>query len=164
MICDPSHICGNTELIPFVAQKALDLDMAGLMLETHIHPELAWSDAKQQVTPDQLSEIMENLTPRNPNVTDESGINLLGELRENINKLDTDILQIMSDRMLVAKKIGEYKKDNGVTVLQVARWDEILNSRISAGQMLGLEKEFVTKLYSLIHKESIDVQNKLMNI
>lgn len=163
LICDPSHICGNTELIPFVAQKALDLDMAGLMLETHIHPQLAWSDAKQQLTPDQLSEVIGNLKPRNADFSTEEGRNKLGELRESINKLDSDILQIMSDRMQVAKRIGEYKKENEVTVLQVARWDEILNSRISAGSMLGLEKEFVTKLYSLIHKESIDIQNKIMN-
>lgn len=164
LICDPSHICGNTELIPLVAQKALDLDMAGLMLETHIHPELAWSDAKQQLTPDQLLELIGNLKPRQSSVTDEYGLNHLGELREIINKLDGDILQIMSERMLASKKIGEFKKDKGVTVLQVARWDEILNTRISAGEMLGLEKEFVTKLYSLIHKESIDVQNKLMSL
>ncbi len=163
MICDPSHICGNTELIPLVAQKALDLDMSGLMLETHIHPDLAWSDAKQQVTPEQLELLIGNLQTRSAEVTDEIGKNVLSDLRENINKLDSDLLQMMSERMLVAKKIGEFKKNNGVTVLQVARWDEVLNTRISAGEMLGLGKDFVTKLYSLIHRESIDIQNQLMN-
>ncbi len=163
MICDPSHICGNTELIPLIAQKALDLDMAGLMLETHIHPELAWSDAKQQVTPEHLQQIIGNLQIRTATAPDEAGKNVLSELRENINRLDSDLLQMMSERMHIASKIGQFKKNNGVTVLQVARWDEVLNTRISAGEMLGLGKDFVTRLYSLIHKESIDIQNQLMN-
>lgn len=161
--CDPSHICGNTEMIPYIAQKALDLDMDGLMIETHIAPKTAWSDAKQQVTPDALAYIVKNLRVRTATSENPEFITILDQLREHINKVDDDILQVMATRMSLVKKIGEYKRDHDVTILQVNRWEEIINNRVANGEMMGMHSDFVKQLYFLIHDESIRMQTEIMN-
>lgn len=163
IICDPSHISGTRELIPLIAQKALDLDMAGLMIESHIHPDAAWSDAKQQVTPAVLGNIIENLVVRTPSTDNKSFKDTLTILREQIDHLDDEIMQKLASRMKISEKIGQYKKENNVTILQVSRWEEIVQTRITLGRAMGLSKEFTSELLKLIHNESIQVQTKVMN-
>ena len=162
IICDPSHICGNRELLGYIAQKALDLDMQGLMIESHIDPSVAWTDAKQQVTPSALVELIDRLTQRKPEVQG-AAKDILGELRAQIDKFDDVVFQKMAERMKVVEKIGNYKKDNGITILQVNRWDEILNKRIAYAKALNLSPEFAEKLLELIHSESIRKQTEIMN-
>jgi len=163
MINDPSHICGNRELLGYVAQKALDLDMQGLMIESHIDPSVAWTDAKQQVTPSALVELIERLTLRKPEIKGEQLKDKLGELRNQIDKIDDLVFQKMAERMQIVEKIGNYKKENGITILQVNRWDEILNKRIPYAKALKLSPEFAEKLLELIHSESIRKQTEIMN-
>lgn len=163
IINDPSHICGNRELLGYVAQKALDLDMQGLMIESHIDPSVAWTDAKQQVTPSALVEIIERLTLRKPEVEGSKLKDILADLRTHIDKIDDLVFQKMAERMQVVEKIGNYKKENGITILQVNRWDEILNKRIAYAKALNLSPEFAEKLLELIHSESIRKQTEIMN-
>jgi len=163
VINDPSHICGNRELIPYIAQKAFDMDMQGLIVESHIDPSVAWTDAKQQVTPQALSDILGNLVFRQAKSDDPVFEDKLAELRKDIDKLDDQIIKILSDRMKIVEKIGEYKRDNNVTILQVNRWDEIIHKRSNVAQALKLDKDFVVKMLELIHNESIRKQNEIMN-
>jgi chorismate mutase len=163
IICDPSHISGTRDLIPLIAQKALDLDMAGLMIESHIHPDAAWSDAKQQVTPSVLGNIIENLVVRSPSSANKSFKDTLTVLREQIDHLDDEIMQKLASRMKISEEIGQYKKENNVTILQVNRWEEIVETRISLGRAMGLSREFTNELLKLIHNESIQVQTRVMN-
>ncbi|MDB5116168.1 MAG: 3-deoxy-7-phosphoheptulonate synthase [Mucilaginibacter sp.] len=163
LINDPSHISGNRDLIAYVSQKALDLDMQGLMIESHIDPSVAWTDAKQQVTPTALAELIDRLTLRKPETGNAQVNDKLSELRNNIDKIDDLIIQKMAERMSIAEQIGNYKKDNNITILQVNRWDEILNKRINYGKALKLSPEFTEKLLELIHAESIRKQTEVMN-
>ena len=162
-INDPSHISGNRELIGYVSQKALDLDMQGLMIESHIDPSVAWTDAKQQVTPSALIDIIDRLTLRKPETRDAEVNDKLTELRNNIDKIDDLIIQKMAERMNIAEQIGTYKRDNNITILQVNRWDEILNKRVNYGKALKLHADFTEKLLELIHSESIRKQTEIMN-
>ena len=163
IINDPSHICGNRELIQYISQKALDLDMQGLMIESHIDPSVAWTDAKQQLTPDALAEMMDVITLRKPESRDKEFSDKLAEFRTQIDKLDDQIIQRMAERMQIVQKIGEYKRDNGVTILQVSRWDEIMNKRSAFASALKLDLNFTGKLLELIHGESIRKQTQIMN-
>lgn len=163
LINDPSHICGNRELLGYVAQKALDLDMQGLMIESHIDPSVAWTDAKQQVTPSALVELIERLTLRKAEIKGTELKDILGELRTQIDKIDDLVFQKMAERMKIVEKIGNYKKENGITILQVNRWDEILNKRTAYAKALNLSTEFAEKLLELIHSESIRKQTEIMN-
>lgn len=163
MICDPSHIAGNRDLISFVSQKALDLDMAGLMIESHINPDAAWSDAKQQVTPAALSKIIDELVVRTQTTDNKTFKDTLSILREQIDQLDDEIMQKLSARMKISEKIGQYKKENNVTILQVNRWEEIIKTRVALCRAMGLNDEFTSDLLKLIHHESIQVQTKVMN-
>jgi len=163
IICDPSHICGNRELIPYIAQKALDLDMQGLIIESHIDPSVAWTDAKQQLTPSALNDIMERLEIRKSEAGTADVKDKLAELRSQIDKIDDLLIQKVAERMQIVEKIGNYKKDNGITILQVNRWEEILNKRVTYGSALKLSKEFTEKFLELIHSESIRKQTEIMN-
>ena len=163
IICDPSHISGNRELIPYVSQKALDLDMQGLMIESHIDPSVAWTDAKQQLTPAALSDLMDRLTLRKPEVASVEVKDKLAELREKIDKIDDLVIQKMAERMKIVEQIGNHKKDNGITILQVNRWDEILQKRTNYAKALNLNPEFTEKMLELIHGESIRKQTEIMN-
>jgi chorismate mutase len=163
IINDPSHICGNRELIPYIAQKALDLDMQGLMIESHIDPSVAWTDAKQQLTPAALAELMDRLTLRKADLKDAAFVDKLAELRNQIDKIDDQIIQKMAERMGIVEKIGTYKRDSGVTILQVGRWDEIIQKRSDFAKALKLDLPFVGKLLELIHSESIRKQTEIMN-
>jgi chorismate mutase len=163
VICDPSHITGNRDLIGYISQKALDLDMQGLMIESHIDPSVAWTDAKQQVTPSALADIIDHLTLRKPETGDAKVNDKLSELRGNIDKIDDLLIQKIAERMKISEQIGSYKKDNNITILQVNRWEEILTKRINYGKALNLNPEFTEKFLELIHNESIQRQTELLN-
>ena len=163
IINDPSHICGNRELIPYVTQKAMDMDMQGLIIESHIDPSVAWTDAKQQVTPAALAELLDSVAVRKPESDNPAFEDKLAELRGQIDKLDDQIIKQIADRMKIAEKIGEFKRDNNVTILQINRWDEIVQKRIQLAKALNLSEEFTTKYLELLHNESIRKQNEVMN-
>ncbi|MDB5158815.1 MAG: 3-deoxy-7-phosphoheptulonate synthase [Mucilaginibacter sp.] len=163
LICDPSHISGNRDLIGYVSQKALDLDMQGLMIESHIDPSVAWTDAKQQVTPSALADLIDHLTLRKPETSNAQVNDKLSELRNNIDKIDDLIIQKIAERMQIAEQIGTYKKDNNITILQIGRWDEILTKRVNYGKALKLSPDFTEKLLELLHSESIRKQTEVMN-
>jgi chorismate mutase len=159
---DPSHISGNSDLIFDLSQQAMDLNFDGLIIESHRNPSEAWSDAKQQVTPDELAEILSRLiirepVPHNPKVLDE-----LGELRSIINILDDQLLVTLEQRMKVAEKIGRYKKKNNITILQSKRWEDIINKMLVKGAQKGLSKETINDIFKAIHQESIKRQNAIM--
>ncbi len=162
LISDPSHICGNRLMLQSVSQKSIDLDFGGLMLESHIDPDNAWSDAKQQVTPERLKEILEALVWRSENTTREDFVTALATLREQINHIDDELMTLIGQRMKVADKIGAYKRDNNITILQTNRWNEILDKAVSKGESLGLSKEFIIRYFDAVHLESISHQNKVM--
>jgi len=163
IINDPSHISGNRTLLQSVSQKAIDLDYDGLMLESHIDPDNAWSDAKQQVTPERLLEILDSIVWRHENIDVKEVASALDKLREQINHIDDELLQLLGQRMKIADKIGEYKKNNNITILQTNRWNEILDRATKKGEALGLSREFITKYYDSVHMESINHQNNVMN-
>ena len=163
LICDPSHICGNRTMLQNVAQKSIDLDFTGLMIESHIDPDNAWSDAKQQVTPERLLEMLGELIWRSENTDEKEFLNALAKLREQINHIDDELLMLIGQRMKIADKIGEYKKSNNITILQTNRWNDILAKAFKKGERLGLSQEFITKYFDAIHLESISHQNKIMN-
>ena len=163
VICDPSHICGNRDMIFETSQKGLDLGYDGLIIESHIDPDNAWSDAKQQVTPDVLSKIKSDLKVKTKKEDDKSYKHLLDEIREGIDDVDKEIVDIISKRIELVKKIGEFKKEQDLTTLQVDRWNEVFKSRIDWAIEKGLEKDFIEDLYKVIHLGSINVQNKIIN-
>jgi len=164
LVCDPSHISGVRSLIPSLSQIALDLNYDGLMIESHINPEEAQSDKDQQLTPDALGELLANLVVRQSSVDDVMFLNLLDELRDRINSIDERILVLVAERMSVAREIGQYKKENNMTILQVERWNDILKTRSQSGEMKELSADFVIKLCELIHEESIRHQTEIMNL
>lgn len=163
IINDPSHICGNRELIPYIAQKALDLDMQGLMIESHLDPSIAWTDAKQQVTPAALAEMVNKFTLRQPESKNEEFTDKLADLRKEIDKIDDLVIQKLAERMSITQKIGEFKRDNKVTILQVGRWDEIMSKRTAFAKALKLDVNFTEKFLELVHGESIRRQTEIMN-
>ena len=163
LICDPSHICGNRTLLQSIAQKSINLDFDGLMIESHIDPDNAWSDAKQQVTPERLAEMLDDLIWRFENTDKQEFLTALATLREQINHIDDELLTLIGQRMKIADKIGVYKRDNNITILQTNRWNEILARAFTKGENLGLSKDFITKYFDAVHLESINHQNKIMN-
>jgi chorismate mutase len=163
LINDPSHICGRRDILLEVAQKAINLDFDGLIIESHIDPDNAWSDAKQQVTPEKLGELINSIVWRKEDINSEEFHAALEKLRQQINHLDDELMQILGQRMRVAEQIGQYKKDNSITILQTNRWNEILERAFRKGEKIGLSKEFITKYFDAVHMESINHQNKIMN-
>jgi chorismate mutase len=162
VITDPSHICGNREMIPETIQKALDLEMNGLMVETHIYPTRAFTDKSQQITPETLRLIIESLVLRHESGSVEFE-NKLEELRSEIDKLDAELIEILAQRMKVVEEIGMYKKLNRITILQLKRWNHLINDRIENGIKMGLSREFITKLLETVHEEGIQRQIDVMN-
>ena len=163
LICDPSHITGKRDMIQEVSQQALDLNYDGLIIETHIDPDNAWSDAAQQVTPATLKQMFINLRVRKIS-DDESEYNQkMAKLRMQIDEFDGKLLEILGNRMKVADKIGLLKKEKNVAILQNQRWNEILGKMILEGEEKGLSNEFVMHLFKAIHQESITHQEKVIN-
>ena len=163
MICDPSHIAGRRDLIFDLSQAALDLNFEGLMIETHWDPDNAWSDAKQQVTPTRLVEIMKDLKVRKKTTEEEAYKHELNTLRAQIDVVDQTLLDTLGKRMKVAKEIGNLKLANNVAVLQNKRWNEILGKMILEGQERELSEEFILRVFKAIHQESINKQEKILN-
>jgi chorismate mutase len=149
-------------MIPATIQKALDLEMNGLMIETHYNPSKALTDKSQQITPIQLQEILSRLILRR----ETGGIefeNKLEELRSEIDKLDEELIDILARRMKVVEDIGTYKKNNKITILQLKRWNQLINERIEAGEKMGLSREFILQLMQILHEEGIQRQIDVMN-
>ncbi len=163
LINDPSHISGRRDILGDVSQKAIDLGFDGLMIETHIDPDNAWSDAKQQITPEQLATLLDGIKWRSEEITSESFHIALDKFREQINQVDDELLLLLGQRMKIAAQIGSYKKNNNVTILQTNRWNEILERAFVKGEKLSLSREFITKYLDAVHMESINLQNKIMN-
>ena len=163
LICDPSHIAGRRDILQDISQTALDLNFDGLMMETHIDPDNAWSDAAQQITPEVLVKMMEDLKIRTLTSNEADYKNKLNTLRTQIDVIDHGILETLGKRMKVAVSIGELKKQKNVAVLQTKRWNEILGNMILEGEKKGLSEEFVLKMFKAIHQESINNQEKVIN-
>jgi chorismate mutase len=163
IICDPSHIAGSREFLHEISQKAMDLNFDGLMLESHIDPDNALSDAAQQITPDELKELLSRLILRNPVASDPKLLDVLGELRQQIDIFDEHLLDLLEKRMKVAETIGQYKKENNITILQAHRWDEIVKRVMNKGQAKGLSAEMIDSVFKAIHQESINHQMRIMN-
>lgn len=162
LICDPSHISGRRDLIEEVAQRALDLDMDGLMIEAHRDPATALSDAAQQLTPSMLANLLDKLVIRDASIGDAGFEHMLSTLREVIDEIDQEMLQALGRRMQVVERIGEFKRDHSVTILQIDRWLEILRTRTQAGESLGIDRDIVVELCQLLHKASIRRQTEVM--
>lgn len=159
IICDPSHIGGRRELIAPLCQQAMDLGFDGLIVESHCCPDDAWSDAKQQVTPDVLDYILNLLVVRDEHTTTE-GIVML---RKQIDDLDNDLMDLLSKRMRVCREIGQYKKEHNMTVFQANRYNEILEKRGAQGSLLGMDPEFIANVFEGIHEESVRQQMEIIN-
>jgi len=158
MICDPSHITGARDRIAEVAQKAMDMHFDGLMIETHPRPDEAWSDAGQQITPQQLKEILAGLVVREEFTTDMSGAMQLEYLRQVMDSIDSEIIDLLAKRMELSEKMGAVKRACNMTAYQPARWREIVETRSERAQLHLLSKEFIVELYEKIHHESIRKQ------
>jgi len=163
LINDPSHICGRRDILLDVMQRAIDLDYDGLMIESHIDPDNAWSDAKQQITPERLAEMLDQIIWRKEDVNSEEYHAALEALRQKINHLDDEMMQILGQRMKIAEQIGQYKKDNNITILQTGRWNEIIERASVKGEKIGLSKEFITRYLDAVHMESINHQKKVLD-
>jgi chorismate mutase len=163
IICDPSHIAGTREYIHEISQKAMDLNFDGLMIESHIDPANALSDAAQQIMPEELKELLLRLILRSPSTSDPKLLDVLGELRQQIDIYDDYLIDLLEQRMKVSETIGHYKKENNITILQSARWDEIVKRAMVKGRSKGLSNELIDNVFKSIHQESINRQMKIMN-
>lgn len=159
IVCDPSHIAGRRDLIAPLCQQAMDLGLDGLIVESHCDPDAAWSDAKQQVTPDVLGYILSLLVIRDQTVTTEG----ISQLRQQIDELDNQLMDLLSKRMRVCREIGQYKKEHNMTVVQTKRYNEILDKRGVQGSMCGMDADFVKQIYEHIHEESVRQQIEIVN-
>jgi len=159
IICDPSHIGGRRELIAPLCQQAMDLGFDGLIVESHCSPDEAWSDAKQQVTPDVLDYILSLLVIRSETVTTEG----IAQLRGQIDELDNELMDLLAKRMRVCREIGQYKKEHNMTVYQATRYNEILDKRGAQGALCGMAPEFVARVFEQIHEESVRQQIEIIN-
>ena len=159
IVNDPSHIGGRRDLIAPLCQQAMDLGMDGLIVESHCNPENAWSDSSQQVTPDILDFILSILVIRKETQTTEN----ITALRKQIDEIDNSLIDILSKRMRISREIGQYKKEHGMTILQTARYSEILDKRGAQASLLGIDPECVKKIFESIHEESVNQQMKIIN-
>lgn len=159
IVCDPSHIGGRRDLIQPLSQQAMDLGFNGLIIESHCNPDEAWSDAKQQITPDALKEILSSLVIRDTVKTTED----LVDLRHQIDEIDDKILEILAKRMRISGEVANYKKEHAMPVLQAGRYDEILTKRSEQGSTLGMSSEFVKEVFEAIHAESVRKQMEIIN-
>lgn len=158
IICDPSHIGGKREMITTLSQRAMDLNFYGLIIESHCNPDVAWSDKDQQITPDTLGELIENIVIRDTTQTTED----LSDLREQIDELDNELLQLLSKRMRVSREIGQYKLEHGMPILQTGRYSHILKDRAVQAEAMDMSDEFALKVLEAIHTESVRQQFEVM--
>ncbi|WP_340111409.1 chorismate mutase [Maribellus mangrovi] len=163
IICDPSHIAGKREYLHEISQKAFDMGMEGLMLESHIDPSCALSDAGQQLTPADLSKLLDKLVIRYESANNPEFENRLDMLRNRIDAIDSELLEMLSSRVEIVKEIGRYKKENNVTALQMNRWSQLMDNRIKLGKDLNLDETFIKILFQLIHEDSVRMQTEIMD-
>ncbi len=159
ILCDPSHIGGRRDLIAPLCQQAMDMGFDGLVVEAHCNPDEAWSDAAQQITPDVLAYILSLLVVRSETVTTE---NITG-LRQQIDEIDDQLMNLLSKRMRVCREIGQYKKEHNMTVVQAGRYNDILSRRGVQGSLCGMSPEFTTHIFEMIHEESVRQQIEIVN-
>lgn len=159
ILCDPSHIGGKRELVGPISQQAMDLNFDGLIVETHPNPDKAWSDTKQQVTPEMLNSILNALVIRDTHQTTES----LAALRRQIDECDNHLLELLARRMRISEEIGQYKKEHNMTILQEQRYDEIIQNRIAQAEQMGMKGDFIKTVLIAIHEESVRHQMEIMN-
>ena len=159
IICDPSHIGGRRDLVAPLCQQAMDLGFDGLIVESHCDPDKAWSDAKQQVTPDVLDYILSLLIVRDKSQVQEGII----QLRQQIDDLDNQLMELLAKRMRVCRQIGQYKKEHNMTVFQASRYNEILEKRGAQGALCGMSPEFVATVFESVHEESVRQQIEIIN-
>ena len=159
ILCDPSHMGGKRELIAPLCQQAMDLGMDGLIVESHCNPDEAWSDASQQITPDTLAEIIDSLVIRQETQSTEN----IALLRRQIDDIDIQIIDIIAKRMHVCREIGQYKKDHDMTIVHAQRYSEIIEKREQQGDSLGVDKDFISNIFGLIHQESVRQQMEIIN-
>ena len=157
IICDPSHIGGKRELIASLSQQALDMGFDGLIIESHCNPDCAWSDKNQQITPEVLGVILDNLVYRDAPVPTES----LAQLRRQIDQLDNDLVEILAKRMNISREIGKYKKNHNMPIVQPGRYGDIMHTRVKTAAAAGVDEEFMSKILSTIHEESVRLQVEL---
>jgi chorismate mutase len=162
IICDPSHIAGKAALVEDISQTAMDINLDGLMIETHHNPSVALSDAEQQVTPMELNRIMNNLVLRHTKLRDEEFKGQLLNFRNQIDNFDTKIIELLNNRKQVVEHIANFKNENRLTIFQIERWFEILNTRKENANLLGVDEQMVEEIFALIHKYSILTQTKIM--
>jgi chorismate mutase len=162
IITDPSHICGNRDMLYQVSQEAMDLNFDGLIIESHINPANALSDSKQQVTPDELNNILNRLVLREAKMNNKMLVTI-DELRKQIDNFDDELIDVFEKRMNIVEQIARYKKENNITILQTNRWNEIIQNRTIEAEKRGLSKDFITKVLQAIHQESINKQTEIMN-
>jgi len=163
IITDPSHICGRRDLLQGIAQRAMDLGLDGLMIEAHPRPDNAWSDPAQQVTPERLGEIIAELTVRKGSSDNDTYLTSIEALRDRIDQVDNDIVAMLAERMGIVELIGEQKRLNNVTTLQVDRWRALLSDRMERARQLGLDPGYTKAIYEVIHRESIRRQSSIMS-
>ena len=163
LFCDPSHIGGHREYIQEISQKAMDLGFDGLIIESHINPDYALSDASQQVTPQQLNQILGHLIIREEHPNNSNNNLIMEELREKIDTLDNTIMEVLTNRMKIIEEIGMYKKQNNITILQPDRWEKILTRVLEEARKNNLSEELVERVFKAIHQASIDRQTDIMN-
>lgn len=159
IICDPSHIGGKRELVAPISQQALDMGFDGLIIESHCDPDCAWSDKSQQVTPDVLNFIVNTLVLRDESHTTES----LTLLRQQIDTLDNELLEVLNKRMRVSREIGQYKKEHRMPVLQASRYDDIIQSRVKLAMEMRMSSDFMKSVLAAIHEESVRQQIEILN-
>lgn len=155
LVMDPSHIGGRANLIQPLAQQALDLNYDGLMIESHIDPTAAWTDAKQQITPEALKEIFAGLEPRNPAAKQ---ANALAQFREQLSFIDESLINLLQQRMSISKEIGIYKRQHNQHILQAQRWEETLKANLQKAVDSGLSEEFAKQMIKMLHEESLRIQ------
>lgn len=163
LIGDPSHIAGSRPLLAEISQKCADLNFDGLIIESHICPDKAWSDPAQQLTPDDLTKLLTGIHWRKEKVDTPEFVQALDSFRTEIDQIDAEVFELLSRRMSVAENIGQVKRDNDVTILQSGRWGDIVNRFLAQSDKLNLSKEFLSTVLEAIHIESINKQNKIMN-
>lgn len=163
LFCDPSHIAGDRKMIAEVSQTAIDFCYDGLMIEVHNDPDKALSDAKQQITPKELSKILGELKIRTTSGVDSSAINTLHDLREKIDEIDRELIEVIARRMNIVDEIGKYKKNKNIAVFQLERWKEIVTTRPEWAQKLGLSNNLIEEIYKSIHTASLKRQTDIFH-
>ncbi|MBO5312177.1 MAG: bifunctional 3-deoxy-7-phosphoheptulonate synthase/chorismate mutase type II [Bacteroidales bacterium] len=161
---DPSHMAGCKDYIQELSQRSLDLGFEGLMIESHCNPSCALSDAKQQLTPDELSDLLYNkITVRDLDSDSKEWKENIDQLRAKIDILDENLLYTLGARMKVSRQIGEYKRANNVAILQTSRWDKVLAKVVAKGQEYDLPEDFIKEVFNAIHEASVEIQNKVIS-